>query len=465
MTSFRSVFRYSFHALRLSWRTVFVLLVMLPPLAKADDWPQWLGPKRDAEWREGGIVDQLGEAGPRLRWKSTIGGGYSGPAVARGRVFVMDRITSVTNPDEGELVDPSPPQNTNFVRRRLPGTERVVCLDEKDGRELWTYEHDCPYTMAATYANGPRVTVSVDGDHVYSLGAEGHLACLEFATGKVVWKKELRKQYDLETPIWGFASHPLIDGNMLYSMVGGKGSTVVAMDKITGKEKWRSLSADNTGYAPPMIGQFGNQRQLVAWSGNDVAGLDLKSGEVPWTIPAPSTYAMSIGMPTPKNGFIWLMSFSRKSWLVRVSDNGTLADLEWTGDTRHGINGVMNTPFLLGEHAYGCGPDGRYICARISDGKHEWTSLGPLNAKRPIQWGNVFTVKHKDRFFLVNDQGDLTIARMSPEGYEQISQAHLIEPNHKIGRRDVVWSHPAFANKSIYLRNENEIRCYSLAKE
>ncbi|MEM7311918.1 MAG: PQQ-binding-like beta-propeller repeat protein, partial [Planctomycetota bacterium] len=335
---------------------------------------------------------------------------------------------------------------------------------ESTGKELWTYDHECPYTMAATYATGPRATAAIDGNRVYSLGAEGHLACLNFEDGKVVWSKELRTEYKLATPIWGFSSHPLIDGDRLYLMVGGKGSSVVAFDKHTGKELWRALNAKEAGYAPPMIGSFDGTRQLVAWTGDELAGLGLKNGEVAWTVPAPSQFAMSIGLPKPKNNLVWLMCFNRKAWLVKVSENGTLADVEWEGDSSHGINGVMNTPFVLGDHAYGCGPDGRYICARLSDGKHEWSTLETLGIKRPISWGNVFTVRHKDRFFLSTDLGDLVIARLSPEGYQEISRAHLIEPNHEIGMRKVVWSHPAFANKSVYLRNEGELRCYSLAK-
>ena len=124
-------------------------------LAQAEDWPQWLGANRDAEWRELGIIDRFPEGGPKLRWESKLGAGYSGPAVANGRVFVMDRLASKVNPDKARLLhEGTPPRNINFLRKFLPGRERLICLNEADGKLLWVHEWDCPYTTVAAYATG-----------------------------------------------------------------------------------------------------------------------------------------------------------------------------------------------------------------------------------------------------------------------------------------------------------------------
>ena len=105
-----------------------------------------------------------------------------------------------------------------------------------------------------------------------------------------------------------------------------------------------------------------------------------------------------------------------------------------------------------------------HVCAKIETGERVWASFEPASAKRPISWGNVFTIRHKDRYFLANDKGELIIAQMSPDGYQEVSKAKLIEPAHQVGSRKLVWSHPAFANRSVYLRNDKELRVYSLAK-
>ena len=188
----------------------------------ADDWPQWLGPQRDAVWRESGIIARFPTNGPPVRWRASIGGGYAGPVVANGRVYVADRrlAQGTSNP-----ADP-------FDRGVIRGGERVLCLSEADGQVLWKHEYECPYTIS--YPAGPRVAPLVSQGKVYTLGAEGNLFCLDATDGKVLWSHEFKKDYGIKAPMWGFAGHPLLDGNRLICLVGGAGSTAVAFDKDTG---------------------------------------------------------------------------------------------------------------------------------------------------------------------------------------------------------------------------------------
>ncbi len=210
------------------------LLILATISSHADDWPQWLGPQRDGIWRESGIVSEFPKGGPTVRWRTPIGGGYTGPAVADGRVFVMDRRLAAGS---------SNPTNA-FNRNVIPGTERVLCLDESDGRIIWQHDYDCPYTVS--YAGGPRATPLVHGGKVYTLGAEGNLLCLDAAKGGVLWSRDFKKDFQVRTPTWGFAGHPLLDGQKLICLVGGEGSVAVAFDKDTGKDLWRALSAGLT---------------------------------------------------------------------------------------------------------------------------------------------------------------------------------------------------------------------------
>ena len=150
---------------------LFLLALGFLPLGvstlQAEDWPQWLGPQRDAVWRESGIIEKFPADGLKFRWRVPIGGGYTGPAVAKGRVFVMDRqlAKGATNP------------TSPWGRGEIPGSERVLCLNAADGRILWKHEYDCPYTVS--YSAGPRATPNVHDGKVYSLGAEGNLVGLD----------------------------------------------------------------------------------------------------------------------------------------------------------------------------------------------------------------------------------------------------------------------------------------------
>ena len=170
--------------------------------ARADDWPQWLGPRRDSIWREPGLATAIPAAGLPVKWRVPVAGGYSGPAVADGRVYVMDYVAR-----EGELV------NGPNDRTLRAGTERLLCLDAATGRLLWKHEYDCPYSIS--YASGPRCTPTVADGRVYALGAEGNLTCLHAISGAVLWSKDFKKEYRVATPIWGFCGHPLLVGKSL----------------------------------------------------------------------------------------------------------------------------------------------------------------------------------------------------------------------------------------------------------
>src|SRR6266404_3372964 len=158
---------------RLESRFVFatVVVALFCSAARADDWPQWLGPQRDGVWRESGIVNRLPKNGPKVRWRTPIGAGYTGPAVANGKVFVMDRVLpeGIRNPPNA------------FAQTKVAGKERVLCLNEADGNILWKDEYDSDYKVS--YPAGPRTTPLVDGKKVYTLGTMGDLRCLDVDSG------------------------------------------------------------------------------------------------------------------------------------------------------------------------------------------------------------------------------------------------------------------------------------------
>ena len=161
--------------------------------------------------------------------------------------------------------------------------ERVLCLNEADGKVLWHYEYDCPYSIS--YAAGPRAAPLVSDGKVYTFGAEGNLLCLDAETGRLLWSRDIKKELGVKAPTWGFAGHPLLDGNRLICLARGSGSTVVAFDKDTGKELWRALSAAEPGYSSPAIFEAGGKRQLIVFHPEAVNSLDPETGQLYWSVP------------------------------------------------------------------------------------------------------------------------------------------------------------------------------------
>ena len=435
--------------------------------ARADDWPQWLGPRRDAIWRESGIIEKFPKDGPKIRWRQKIGEGYAGPAVAAGKVYITDRVLpdGTTNP------------KNPFGRSRTKGNERVLCLDEATGNILWKHEYDCPYEVS--YASGPRCTPLVDGDRVYTLGTMGDLLCLSTKDGKVLWSKNFPKDYKCDVPQWGFAGHPLLEGDNLICLVGGEGSVAVAFDKMTGKEAWRALSASEPGYAPPTIIEVAGKRQLIIWHPQSVNCLDPKTGTVHWSFPfigrKKDRLGAGMSIPTPRQDgdLLFLTCFYDGSLMLKL--NGTEKPTQvWRSKSRSerpdgtdSLHCVMNTPFIKDGFIYGVCSYGELRCIKENTGKRVWESFKPIVGES-MRWGNAFLVPQGDRVFLFNEGGDLIIARLTPKGYEEISRANILTPTNTMaapaGRR-VIWSHPAFANRCCYARNDREIVCVSLAAE
>lgn len=433
---------------------LLALLIVTPP-GLADDWPQWLGPRRDGVWRETGIVESWPSDGPPVRWRTTIGAGYAGPAVADDRVYVTDRRlkTGASNP------------SNPFQRGVIPGTERVLCLDAETGRILWELEYDCPYSVS--YPAGPRATPLVDGDRVYTLGTEGHLYCLKTSDGSEVWSRQFKKDYGIETPLWGFAAHPLLDGEQLICLAGGDGTTIVSFDKSTGRERWRALSAKEPGYCPPMIYTAAGKRQLIVWHPEAVQSLNPETGEVYWTLPWEIRSALTVPTPRLSGENLFFTCFYNGSRMFRLTEEEPGYETLWATtkpsekDTVY-LHSIMSTPFIENGHIYGVCSYGQLRCLNAETGERVWETFAATTEGEPVRWANVFLVKHEDRFILANEKGELILARLSPRGYEEISRSNLLEPTNSAAGRDVVWSHPAFAHRSVYMRNDREIIRVSL---
>jgi outer membrane protein assembly factor BamB len=425
---------------------------------QADDWPQWGGPKRDNIWRESGIVDSL-PSSMQAKWRTPISNGYAGPAVAGGKVFVTDRSLSQgsANPD-----DP-------FSRDAVDGVERVLCLDAQTGRQLWKHEYPCTYTVS--YPNGPRATPTVDGDRVYTLGAMGDFLCLNVANGKVVWSKNLLKEFNATLNTWGYSSAPLIDGENIITIAGGAdGACVVAFNKKTGDVVWKALDAKDFGYCPPVIIEEGGTRQLVVWTPQEIASLNPVDGRVHWK----QEFLVNAGLAIPapihdkERHLLFITSFYNGPIMFDLDPNKPAAKIRWRGTSNSEQNtdklhSIMPTPHFVDGHIYGVCSYGQLRCLKADDGERLWETL---KATGKARWWNAFLTRHEDRFFLANEQGDLILAKLSPKGYDEIGRFKMLEPTTPLERRrKVVWSPPAFADRCVYARNDKEIVCYDLSKK
>ncbi|HVE38522.1 MAG TPA: PQQ-binding-like beta-propeller repeat protein [Planctomycetota bacterium] len=417
--------------------TALPLTLLLSSFSKADDWPQFRGPNRDAVCSDQGLLEAFPPDGVKIRWRVPVGGGYSSPVIAQGRVYLA------YSEWKGEQA-----------------WEHLRCIDEKTGATLWTYSYPVGYDPQWREGNshdGPRATPTIHQGKLYEIGADGDVFCLDAAKGELLWKKPLRDEY-------GLGDHrcitpsPLIEGDLLILVLGGKPDAgVVAFDRNTGKEVWRALEGRWT-YSSPIIVNAGGQRQLIVWTARAVTSLDPATGKTYWREAHDLENGPSLVATPVVRGDLLLVS----GMMFRLDAEKPAATLLWPESAAPARRVLSSTsmPLLQGDYIYSERTNGLLICLEAKTGKHVWKSE---KVTRIGGGAALHLTPHGDAVWIFTDQGDLIRARLNPEGYQELSRAHVLDPTMPFSGRKVAWSPPAFANRHLFVRSERELVCASLA--
>ena len=414
----------------------FAVLVLgwNPPISAADagDWPQWQGPGRAGVWSSVRLPRRLEPGAVEKLWSADVGGGFSGVVVVGNRVLTMDRS-------------------------RASEKERVVCLDRKDGSLLWTHSYPAPYGDL-DWGKGPRATPAVDGGDVFTLGAVGRVSCLSLSDGKPRWSLDLQRRFGGKQPTWGHSASPLVVGDLVYLQAGGQdGATVVALDRRTGRERWRAL-ADRPGYSSPVMVRVGSTDRLLVWTADRLVALDPLTGEEVWGVPfRTSSYDVAIISPVFDGSRLFVSGY----W------DGALAC-----SLRHGqgprelwksrrLSCLMSTPLWSGDHLYVLDKRDGLLCVHWPSGKVVWSDQHRLtprgrNPHAALVWAGE---DRSDKVaggsaVAVNAVGELVLLNLSPERFEDRGRVKIIE-----GDDVPVWAHPAFSGQEVFVRSQRELVC------
>jgi outer membrane protein assembly factor BamB len=393
-------------------------------------WPCYLGPERDAASKETGLLRSWPLGGPPLSWSADLGPGYSSMAIARGRLVTM------------------------FFEK---GHEVVMCLNADSGKPIWRHSWPANYAgQDSSYSQGPRSTPTIDNDRVYAVGACGVFACLKLENGQELWQHDLDEEYDAKQLLWGVSFSPLICKEMVITNPGGKKGAVVAFDKFTGEEVWKSGN-EKASYSSPIFIHAAGQDQIVCFNSIQLAGIAAKDGRRLWTVPWHTSYDLNITVPLWIDDHLFISTGygtgCAKLKFVK-KDNGEIGvETVYRNDDlcNHFTNSVC-----LNHCIYGFNRDaGDLVCMDYGTGDVKWK-------KSKFGRGQLLVV---DGHLIIQTEGALN------DGGNVKARLILLEPTSEEYRENSsfvfshlskCWAAPALANRKLYVRDNEKLFCYDL---
>lgn len=406
--------------MKTSWRTrgflatVLLLGAGLAPAAGADpstgaDWPQFRGPQQNGVSAEKGLLRSWPESGPKVVWKKPIGSGFSSMTVVGEALYTMAV--------EGE-------------------SETAYRLREADGEVVWRVP--LGPVFPEVFGNGPRSTPTVEGDVVYMLSASGRFHALKTNDGARLWEVDVMKTFNAPSPLRGFASSPLVDGDLVILEVGGtEGKAVVALDKKTGQTRWTALDG-KPGYVTPVAVTIDGVRQYVTvrTAEGDVVSLTA-DGKVHWQHPWKKG-ALASPLFLPPNRIFVSASEDAGAVLLEIGTADGKATVTEVWSNRLMKNHFSSSVLYEG-HIYGF-DNASLKCLVAGTGEQKWVHRG---------YGKGSLVAADGLLYILSDQGQLILADATPEGFQEKGKVKVMEGK--------TWTPPSLSRGRIYLRDEDEM--------
>jgi outer membrane protein assembly factor BamB len=387
------------------------------------DWPQFLGPARNGVYVGDDIAATLPASGPPVLWRRDVGQGFSGPAVSDGRLILFHRVNDL------QVVD---------------------CLEAETGKPIWSEGSVTTYQDDFGFDEGPRATPTIANDHVFTFGALGLLSCRDLKTGKLIWSIDTAKEFNAPKGYFGMACSPLVEGDLVIQIVGGKPNAgVVAFDRSTGKVRW-SATSDEAGYASPVAATIDGKRRVFVFSREGLNVLDPQGGKLitHFTWHAPIRASVNAATPLVIGEHIFL-SASYDTGAAVLKLNGDKLETIWSGDdslSNHYATSVHRDGFVYGFHGRQESRPG-LRCIELMTGKVRW--------EQP-DFGAGSILLAKDKLLILTEKGELICAPAAPDGFKPTARAQILPFECR--------AYPALAGGKLYARSKNKLVCVDLRK-
>jgi outer membrane protein assembly factor BamB len=394
-----------------------ILLLALAQHALAQstaDWPQWRGPNRDGISKETGLLKQWPAEGPPLVWKASgAGGGYSSFSVANGKLYTMGL--------RGER-------------------EYVVAFDVATGKEVWASPHGSAFRNDR--GDGPRGTPTIDGDRLYALGGSGDLTALDARTGKIVWSKNVLREFGGSNITWGISESPLVLGDKVLVNAGGPGASIVALNKANGALIWKSQS-DKAGYSSAIPVEVNGTTQVVFFTAERAVGLDAKDGHLLWEYGRPANNVANVATPIARANRVFISSdYGTGGGVVEIKADNKAQEIWFTKDMRN----HHSSSVLIGDYLYGFS-SAILTAIRFDTGEIAWRDRSVGKGSLVYADGNLYCF---------SENGVVGLVEATPTGYKEKGRFRLAQGNLP------TWTHPVVVGGRLYLRDQDTIYAYDV---
>jgi outer membrane protein assembly factor BamB len=396
-----------------------VVLLALAQLAigqSAANWPQWRGPNRDGISKETGLLREWPADGPTLVWKASgAGRGYSSLSIANGKLYTMG------------------------VRGNR---EFVIAFDIATGKEAWATAHGAVFENDR--GDGPRGTPTIDGDRVYALGGSGDLSALDARTGKIIWTKNILKEFGGSNIQWGISESPLILGNKVLVNAGGPGASMVALNKADGALIWKSQS-DEAGYSSAIPLEVNGATQVVFFTAARAVGLDANSGRLLWDYAHPSNRTANVATPIARGNRVFISSdYGTGGGVVEIKPDNKAQEIWFTKDMRN----HHSSSVLVGDYLYGFSSS-ILTAIKFDTGEIAWRDRSVGKGSLVYADGNLYCF---------SENGVVGLVEATPTGYKEKGRFRIQQGSLP------TWTHPVVAGGRLYLRDQDTIYAFDVRR-
>jgi outer membrane protein assembly factor BamB len=407
------------------------------PTVGGADWPQFLGPNRDATAPADGFNPNWKAKPPKVLWTAPCGGGYSSCVVVGGRVYTQDK--------QG-------------------GDERVLCLNAADGKPLWEHRSPAGYERSGNnYMTGPRATPAVSDGRAYAVGAVGKFVCLKLPANPddkpaVLWEHDLPAEFRAEMAEWGYACSPLVEGDLVVVQPAGKDGAVAAFDRVSGEKRW-AVGKAAKGYSSPVAATLGGVRQVVAVTGDAIVGIRVADGQLLWEVPWVTQFGVNAASPVLAGGYVFVSSeYTKGCTLLHVTAAGegkAGAKVVYFRPNNRGMRTKQSTAVHRDGFVYGF-DESVFRCLNLRAGTKVEDYEGRDEANRVFGKGTVTRVG--DQLVIQTEAGGLYLADADPSEFKLRGQVTGVLSGSEC------WATPTVVGGRLFTRDGEKVVCLDVGK-